>query len=116
MVNEKSQHSSIDLNDALDSIATAFHFDADALISYAALDPHGGYHDKYDDGFPTGSVWRVEGQILYALVRAMMSTRTDRLFFRLLELGTHHGCSATHIAQAIHDGGGAGKLTCVDLN
>jgi predicted O-methyltransferase YrrM len=116
MVNEKSPHSSIDLNDALDSIATAFHFDADALIEYAALDPHGGYHDKYDDGFPTGSVWRVEGQILYALVRALIDSLPDKVVFHALELGTHHGCSATHILQAIADSGGGGTLTCVDLN
>lgn len=117
MVNSKPRYDGIDIHSALDSIASAFGFDADTLIDYAALDPHGGYHPREGgDGFPIGSIWRVEGQILYALVRAQMSTRTDRLFFRLLELGTHYGCSATHIAQAIHDGGGAGKLTCVDLN
>lgn len=106
----------ISLNDALDSIAASFDFDADQLIEYAAQDPHGGYNDKYDDGFPTGSIWRVEGQVLYALVRALAESDP---FPRLLELGTHYGCSATHIAQALHDGGNngrSGKLTCVDLN
>lgn len=103
----------ISLNDALDSIAAAFDFDADQLIEYAALDPHGGYHDQYDDGFPTGSIWRVEGQVLYALVRALAEQFPNQDF---LELGTHKGCSATHIAQALHDANTHANLFCVDLN
>jgi predicted O-methyltransferase YrrM len=76
------------------------------LDAYAHEDPHGGYHAAYDDGFPSGSLWRVEGQILYALVRALRPANA-------LELGTWHGASATHILQAIHDNK-YGGLTCID--
>lgn len=106
----------VTLNDALDSIAVSFGFNADELIEYAAADPHGGYHNKYDDGFPNGSVWRVEGQTLYALVRALSDRLPVGASFGALELGTHFGCSATHIAQAIYDSGRFGRLVCVDLN
>lgn len=106
----------ISLEAALDSIALAFGFDADTLIEYAALDPHGGYHAAYDDGFPTGSIWRVEGQILYALVRALIDSLPANAAFYAVELGTHYGCSATHILQAIADSGKGGTLVCVDLN
>lgn len=100
--------SPISLHDALDSMAVQFELDADDLIHYAAIDPHGGYHPKYDDGFPAGSIWRVEGQVLYALVRALRPQR-------VLEIGTYYGCSATHILQALRDNG-SGTLVCIDLN
>lgn len=76
------------------------------LEEFAALDPHGGYHAAYDDGFPSGSLWRVEGQFLYALIRALKPRN-------VLELGTWHGASATHIAQALQDNS-YGDLDCVD--
>lgn len=107
MPEQKPRYDGISINDALDSIASAFNLNADDLIEYAALDPHGGYHDRYEDGFPCGSIWRVEGQILYSLVRTLRP-------LRVLELGTHRGCSAAHLAQGIHDNE-RGTLTCVSL-
>lgn len=73
----------------------------DILSEYAAHDPHGGYHADYDDGFPSGSLWRVEGQFLYSLVRLLKPAS-------VLELGTWHGASATHILQGLKDNGGGG--------
>lgn len=73
---------------------------------FSALDPHGGYHSAYDDGFPSGSLWRVEGQFLYSLIRALKPQS-------VLELGTWHGASATHILQGLHDNG-RGGLDCAD--
>lgn len=73
------------------------------LFDYPALDPHGGY----PEAFPTGSMWQVEGQFLYSLLRALRPTR-------VLEIGTWHGCGATHILQALHDHGGEGWLNSVD--
>lgn len=99
----------ISLHDALDSIATLYDLHADELIEYAALDGIGGYHPHYDDGYPAGSIWRVEGQTLYALVRALRPRN-------VLEIGTYYGCSAAHIAQALADNGDGGTLTCIDLN
>jgi predicted O-methyltransferase YrrM len=93
---------------ALTQIAGALGLDAAALISYAYDDPHGGYHAWYEDGFPIGSMWRVEGQALYALIRALRPVK-------VLELGTWHGCSATHALQALHDNG-YGVMECVDAS
>lgn len=120
----KPRYDGIDIHSALDSIASAYGFDADALIDYAALDPHGGYHPREGgDGFPIGSIWRVEGQILYALVRALYAVRHNSVL-RILELGTHRGCSATHLAQALHDADRdtstdwyrIASIVCVDVN
>ena len=50
----------------------------------------------------------VDGQFLYTLMRALRPAR-------VLELGTHMGGSAIHIAQALADNE-HGHLTCVDIN
>jgi predicted O-methyltransferase YrrM len=94
------------LDYALNGIAHVFGFLPSEMIRYAPLDPHGGYHSAYDDGFPSGSLWRVEGQALYAIARTLKPQS-------VLELGTWHGASATHLLQAIADNG-YGGLTCVD--
>lgn len=99
--------STMSLDHALNHISHVYHILTPAdVIPFAAQDPHGGYHANYDDGFPSGSLWRVEGQFLYALIRAL---RPDNL----LELGTWHGASATHLLQAMTDNK-QGGLTCVD--
>lgn len=103
---DKPRYDGIPLDIALDNIATAFDLDADTLIDCTHEDSYGGYHASYDDGFPVGSMWRVEGQVLYALVRAIKP-------ISVLELGTSRGCSATHILQAMYQNGG-GMLDCVD--
>lgn len=103
---DKPRYDGIPLDIALDNIATAFDLDTDTLIDYAGEDSVGGYHASYDDGFPIGSMWRVEGQILYALTRALKPQN-------VLELGTSRGCSATHILTALLRNGG-GFLECVD--
>lgn len=98
---------SMTLDDALNHISHVFSILTPAdVIPFAAQDPHGGYHSAYDDGFPTGSLWRVEGQFLYALVRALKPQTA-------LELGTWHGASATHILQGLKDNG-FGRLDYVD--
>lgn len=93
----------ISLPDALHTVARQLGLDALDLRVYADEDLHGGYPEV----FPSGSMWRVEGQFLYALIRALKP-------LRVLEIGTMHGCSATHILQALTDNGGKGRLTCVD--
>jgi predicted O-methyltransferase YrrM len=94
------------LDYALNHIAHVFGFLPSEMIGYAAQDPHGGYHSAYDDGFPSGSLWRVEGQALYAMVRTLKPAS-------VLELGTWHGASATHISQALKDNG-EGSMHCID--
>jgi predicted O-methyltransferase YrrM len=93
------------LHSALEQIADRYGLDAFALTAYAAEDAHTGW-DHGEGDWPTGSLWRVEGQVLYALVRALKPTN-------VLELGTWYGCSATHILQALEDNG-HGTLLGVD--
>lgn len=92
---------------ALTQAAHQLNLNQAELFDYAAQDPHGGYHTDYPDGFQVGSMWRVEGQFIYSLVRALRPAR-------VLEIGTWHGCSATHILQALHDDGGEGWMNSVD--
>ena len=96
----------VSLKSALTQIGHAFNINPIELDMASHEDPHGGYHSAYDDGFPTGSLWRVEGQFLYALIRALKPEW-------LVEFGTWHGASATHITQAIDDND-YGMLGCVD--
>jgi predicted O-methyltransferase YrrM len=82
------------------------------MINPTALFEKYGHEDTitgWDAGagdWPIGSIWGVEGQYLYSIVRETQPAR-------VLELGTFHGCSATHIATALLKNG-KGKLTCVD--
>ena len=96
----------VSLKSALTQIGHAFNINPIELDMASHEDPHGGYHNAYDDGFPTGSLWRVEGQFLYALIRALKPRN-------VLELGTWHGASATHILQALRDNGN-GTMDCID--
>lgn len=92
----------MDLNTALTEIADFLSLDAQALIAYAAADDIGGFHfDPTQATFPGGSLWSVEGKVLYALVRALKPKNA-------LELGTWHGASATHMLSAqLRNGYGA---------
>lgn len=75
------------------------------LWDYAQEDTIGGW-DRGQGGWPTGCVWSVEGQYLYALVRALRPRVC-------VELGTFHGCSATHILSAL-ERNEEGHLHCAD--
>lgn len=93
------------LNDALRQIAAFGSLDADALIAYAAEDTHGGRGD-----FPqsdTMCITRAEGQIIYALVRALQPAS-------VVEVGSFIGVSSTHLLAAL-DANGAGDLTSIDV-
>ena len=75
------------------------------LDTYADEDEIGGW-DHGGGKWPTGSVWGKEGQYLYSIVRDLRPGN-------VLELGTFHGCSATHIAAALKRNR-KGHLWCVD--
>lgn len=94
----------MNLSATLEAIAAQLGLPIGVLLSYAA-----------EDTQPRGSMdYREECLVLYALVRALGP-------MRVLEMGTHKGGSATHIAQALahnyremlYD---RGHLTCVDIN
>jgi predicted O-methyltransferase YrrM len=80
------------LAETLQHMAADWNLDAEALIRYAAEDEILGW--TYLGYWPGGSVWQVEGQVLYALVRALKPER-------ILECGTAYGCSATHLLSAL---------------
>lgn len=90
------------LNQALRQWAAEFELPYDEMLGYALQDSIGGQ----DTGWPGGSIWSVGGQMLYALIR--VTGIRD-----VLELGTGHGCSASHIARALKDNGG-GKITTIN--
>lgn len=73
------------------------------LLAYAAEDPHGGV----DTGWPGGSIFRAEGQFLYAAVRALKPRR-------IVEIGTAAGCSTTHLLAALN-ANGRGELWSYDI-
>ena len=77
------------LHDALRAIAQQFDLPGHELIAYAAEDPHDGW-DLGKGSWVSGSVWTVEGKVLYAMVRALKPQE-------VIEFGTAQGCSSTHI-------------------
>lgn len=82
-------------DEMLTQFAALLDLDASALIGYANEDKLGGFNfDASQSKWPGGSLWEVEGQTLYALVRALKPTT-------VLELGTHRGCSTSHLAAAV---------------
>ena len=90
------------LNDALRQIADAAHLDADALIAYAAEDTvssarHGGM-----------SINPAEGQLLYALVRALQPAH-------VLEIGVFSGVSSLHLLTALQ-ANATGDLLSYDID
>lgn len=98
-----------DLNSILTMISLQVQADAQELIAYAAEDTLGGYHmDAAQATFPMGSLWGVEGQILYALVRWLKPEK-------VVEIGGWAGASASHLALAV-DRNGGGKVISVDNN
>jgi hypothetical protein len=96
----------MDLNEALRDIAKRFDMDADRLIAHAREDtlPIGwaGGHEYL------GSIWREEGQILYALARELFPAR-------VYEFGTNNGVSAAHISAAISANGEGSIFTSIDI-
>ncbi len=89
----------------------------DALKAYMTEDTIGGYYpgDELDVDYeiwPMGSIFAIEGQILYSIVRALRPKQ-------VLALGHYHGCSTMHLFTAIQRNiadGDEGKLIVVDSN
>lgn len=94
------------LDETLATIAQRFALDAERLITYAAADTHSGW-DHGHGAWMVGSLFREEGQILYALTRYLNADT-------VVELGTHVGCSTTHLAQALMDNEN-GMLHAIDI-
>jgi len=99
------------LSEGLGVIAGYLGLDADALNAYAAEDTYGGFDfDLNNRRFDIGSIFGVEGQVLYALTRVLNPPE-------VVELGTMHGCGATHLLAALEaNGKKTARLTSVDDN
>lgn len=98
----------MNLQDALQLLAMQLQLDPAELIRYAGEDTIGGYHWKADEQkWPMGSLFGVEGQILYALVRILKPAH-------VVEIGSLRGCSTAHLATALSVNG-SGRLTAVDI-
>jgi Methyltransferase domain len=98
----------ISLFEAFERVGPQIGVPADELHDFAGEDVVGGYHTIRGTAmWPMGSVWAVEGQFLYALVRALQPDR-------VMEIGTWRGCSATHILSAM-EANGKGQLISVDM-
>lgn len=88
-------------------IAPSLQTDADTLMGYSNEDSLGGFHpDPAQRKWDVGSIWEVEGKALYAIIRALKPKR-------VLEVGTHKGCSASHILLAL-TANSDGELTSID--
>lgn len=92
------------LNEALEQIAKHAGISAKSLIAFAKEDKITGCEDGE---FSSISVSRNEGKIIYALVRALRPELA-------VEIGTHSGCSATHILAAM-EANGVGHLHSIDI-
>lgn len=105
----------MNLQDALRQIAKDGGLDADELIAYAAEDSIGGrdtLNGKHvPEGTPTDwsgmSTFAAEGQIIYALIRAMKPAQ-------VVEIGVDSGGTSTHILAAL-ERNDYGKLYSVDI-
>lgn len=87
------------------NIATTYQLDPQPLIAYSYEDAVGGW-DHNEGRWPTGSIWSVEGRVIYSLVRYLKPEA-------VVEIGTFYGCSAEHLAAALRENG-KGRLYCVD--
>ena len=88
------------------AIAGQFSLSLLQLRDYMQEDTIGGYHsDANKAKWPVGSLWEVEGQLLYALVRILQPEL-------VVEIGTHLGCSTTHMAAAVMKNGVGKVITC----
>ncbi len=97
----------MNLTDALRQIAVDFNLNAQDLIAYAGEDTESGW-DYGHGNWRVGSLFREEGQVLYALVRALKPQR-------VLEIGVCTGCSATHLMMAL-ERNGSGTMTSIDVD
>jgi len=98
----------MNLSEALHKIAVAYGLNESELAAYVQEDTIGGWDENPANAkWICGSVWEVEGQIIYALIRALKPKLA-------IEVGSYYGCSAYHIAEALFRNE-QGKLISIDI-
>ena len=93
----------ISFDEACHKICRDLNLDYKLFIDYINEDTIGGYPDKW----PSGSIWGVEGQILYALTRILKPNT-------IIEIGTSIGCSTEHFLRAL-DMNSKGRIYTIDI-
>jgi predicted O-methyltransferase YrrM len=92
-------------DEAINNICKYFSFNKDEFYHYFNEDNDiGGYPEKW----PVGSIWEIDGKLLYSIVRCKKPQN-------VLEIGTRYGCSALHILKAL-DANNKGLLKTVDMS
>jgi predicted O-methyltransferase YrrM len=83
------------LIDTLFQLEKYLGLELDSLLPYAEMDDLGGFHpDPAQAKWDVGAIFAVEGQTLYALIRALKP-------LSVVEIGSGKGCSTNHIASAL---------------
>ena len=93
----------LSLVEAIEKVAKYFSVDKEELVSFANEDAIGGYPERWQ----IGSIWAVEGKLLYCFVR-MLKPET------IIEFGTRYGCSTAHMIAAM-DKNNKGRIITVDI-
>lgn len=93
----------VGFHEGIGSICEYLELDEAQFLAYAEEDEVGGFPETWK----VGSIWEVEGKVLYALTRLI---RPDRV----IEFGTRYGCSTAHFAAAM-DMNEKGMITTVDI-
>jgi predicted O-methyltransferase YrrM len=98
------------LQDALTAIAPLINANPDDLIQFASEDTLGGWSPNPNLAkWPIGSIFGEEGQVIYALTRALKPQN-------VINIGVYHGCSIAHIAAALKmNGNPKARVHAVDL-
>lgn len=97
----------MNLHEACRILAGALGLAADDLSRHAESDTIGGFHfDETKRQWTVGSIWEVEGQLLYGLIRAWHPRR-------ILEVGLGNGCTTAHVLAALN-ANGEGELVSLD--
>ena len=95
------------LSEAIAEITSYLNLDPLKFAQYCEEDNIGGATNTNSGEWYIGSIYGVEGKILYALTRALH----PRI---VLEFGTFHGCSTTHFYKALEKNR-CGKIVTVDI-
>lgn len=98
----------MNLSETLQLVAMQLQLDPEDLSRFAREDTVGGYSaNAADRRWMVGSLYEVEGKVLYALIRALKPQHA-------VEIGSLRGCSTTHIATALAINE-SGRLTAIDV-
>ena len=92
----------VSFEEGIQKICKYLDLDLERFADYCNEDEIGGYPEAWE----IGSIWEVEGKVLYALTRYLRPSR-------VVEFGTRYGCSTAHFCKALTKNR-KGKIVTVD--